>query len=204
MSGRSNAGGGDNLHRNVIYRDGKAKADQVLPMTTFDSENPEDLWKWMQAWEEKTGGSLLAIPHNGNLSNGKMFALSTFLGNPLTREWAETRARWEPMYEITQIKGDGETHPSLSPTDEFASFEKWDAANLAGVPKQPGMIEREYARRALEEGLKLEADARRQPVQVRLRQRHRHAYRPDDGGRGQFLRQAHGRRAHRRTAGSMT
>lgn len=153
----SNAGGGDNLHRNVIYRDGKDKADDMLPMTTFDSENPEDLWKWMSKWEERNGGSLLAIPHNGNLSNGKMFALNTFEGNPLTREWAETRARWEPMYEITQIKGDGETHPSLSPSDEFANFEKWDAANLAGVPKQPGMIEREYARQALAEGLKLEA-----------------------------------------------
>jgi hypothetical protein len=153
----SNAGGGDNLHRNVIYRDGKAMADEVLPMTTFDSENPEDLWAWMQAWEDRTGGALLAIPHNGNLSNGKMFALSTFLGDPLTKEWAETRARWEPMYEITQIKGDGETHPALSPTDEFAGFEKWDAANLAGVPKTDGMIEREYARRALQEGMRLEA-----------------------------------------------
>ena len=153
----SNAGGGDNLHRNVIYRDGKDKADDMLPMTTFDSENPEDLWKWMSKWEERTGGSLLAIPHNGNLSNGKMFALSTFEGNPLTRDWAETRARWEPMYEITQIKGDGETHPSLSPNDEFANFEKWDAANLAGVPKQPGMLEHEYARQALTEGLKLQA-----------------------------------------------
>ena len=153
----SNAGGGDNLHRNVIYRDGKDKADDMLPMTTFDSENPEDLWKWMSKWEEKTGGSLLAIPHNGNLSNGKMFALNTFEGNPLTRDWAETRARWEPMYEITQIKGDGETHPSLSPNDEFADFEKWDTANLAGVPKQPGMLEHEYARQALAEGLKLEA-----------------------------------------------
>ena len=153
----SNAGGGDNLHRNVIYRDGKALADQVIPMTTFDSENPEDLWKWMATWEAKTGGSLLAIPHNGNLSNGKMFALNTFLGNPLTREWAESRARWEPMYEATQIKGDGETHPTLSPTDEFANYEKWDQANLAGVPKKPGMLEREYARQALKEGLKLEA-----------------------------------------------
>ena len=153
----SNAGGGDNLHRNVIYRDGADKADQLLPMTTFDSENPEDLWKWMQAWEDRTGGSVLAIPHNGNLSNGRMFALSTFLGDPLTREWAETRAKWEPMYEITQIKGDGETHPSLSQTDEFASFERWDAANLAGVPKTEGMIAREYARQALEEGLRLEA-----------------------------------------------
>ena len=109
----SNAGGGDNLHRNVIYRDGKDKADQVVPITTFDSENPEDLWKWMDAWEKKTGGSLLAIPHNGNLSNGRMFALTTFAGNPLTRAWAEQRARWEPMYEITQVKGDGETHPQL-------------------------------------------------------------------------------------------
>ena len=154
----SNAGGGDNLHRNVIYRDGKALADQFVPMTTFDSENPEDLWKWLDAYEKKTGGSLLAIPHNGNLSNGKMFALSTFLGNPLTREWAEARAKWEPMYEITQIKGDGETHPSLSPTDEFAGFERWDTGNLVGVPKQPAMIEREYARQALKEGLKLEEE----------------------------------------------
>jgi len=146
----SNAGGGNNLHRNVIYRDGKAKADQVLPMTTFDSENPEKLWEWMAKWEEKTGGSLLAIPHNGNLSNGMMFALNTFEGNPLTREWAEARARWEPMYEVTQIKGDGETQPSLSPSDEFSNFERWDLANLAGVPKKPGMLEHEYARRALE------------------------------------------------------
>ena len=154
----SNAGGGDNLHRNVIYREGKEKADQVLPISTFDSENPEDLWKWMEAWEKKTGGSLLAIPHNGNLSNGKMFALTTFAGNPLTREWAEQRARWEPMYEITQVKGDGETHPQLSPNDEFANYEKWDKANLAGVPKQPGMIEREYARQAVIQGLKLERE----------------------------------------------
>ncbi|HEY5768791.1 MAG TPA: DUF3604 domain-containing protein [Terrimicrobium sp.] len=154
----SNAGGGDNLHRNVIYRDGKGLADQFVPMTTFDSENPEDLWKWLDAYEKKTGGSLLAIPHNGNLANGRMFALETFLGSPLTREWAETRARWEPMYEITQIKGDGETQPTLSPNDEFAGFEKWDQANLAGVPKKPGMLKREYARQALKEGLKLEQE----------------------------------------------
>ena len=82
----SNAGGGNNLHRNVIYRDGKNKADMAIPYTTFDSENPEDLWKWMQAYEDKTGGSLLAIPHNGNLSNGRMFALADFAGNPLTRQ----------------------------------------------------------------------------------------------------------------------
>ena len=103
----------------MIYRDGKAKADELLPFTTVESENPEDLWKWMQAWEDRTGGSLLAIPHNGNISNGLMFALETYPGSPLTRDWAVTRARWEPMYETTQIKGDGESHPSLSPNDEI-------------------------------------------------------------------------------------
>ena len=149
---------GNNLHRNVIYRDGKAKADQVLPFTTVDSENPEDLWKWMQAWEDKTGGSLLAIPHNGNLSNGRMFLLATFLGNPLTRQWAETRARWEPIYETTQIKGDGESHPSLSPTDEFAGYELWDKGNLTLAPKQPGMLQYEYTRQALKNGLKIERE----------------------------------------------
>jgi hypothetical protein len=164
----SNAGGGDNLHRNVIYRDGKALADQVVPMTTFDSENPEDLWKWMEAWEKKTGGRLLAIPHNGNLSNGRMFALTTFLGNPVTRGWAEARARWEPLYEATQIKGDGETHPSLSTTDEFASYEKWDEGNLNLVPKQPGMIQHEYARRALQNGLLLEQQVGANPFKFGL------------------------------------
>jgi hypothetical protein len=148
--------GGNNLHRNVIYRDGKAKADQLVPYTTTDSENPEDLWKWMQAYEEKTGGSLLAIPHNGNLSNGLMFAVETFKGNPLTREWAEARAKWEPLYETTQIKGDGESHPSLSPSDEFAGYETWDKGNLMLVPKKPGMLQYEYTREALKNGLLLE------------------------------------------------
>ncbi len=147
---------GNNLHRNVIYRDGKAKADQVLPFTTAESENPEDLWKWMQAWEDRTGGSLLAIPHNGNISNGLMFAVETYKGTPLTREWAATRARWEPIYETTQIKGDGESHPSLSPTDEFAGYETWDKGNLTLTPKKPGMIQFEYSRQALKNGLKIE------------------------------------------------
>jgi len=147
---------GNNLHRNVIYRDGKAKADQVLPFTTAESENPEDLWKWMQAWEDKTGGSLLAIPHNGNISNGLMFTVETYKGNPLTREWAAARARWEPLYETTQIKGDGESHPSLSPNDELAGYETWDKGNLTLAPKKPGMIQYEYSRQALKNGLKIE------------------------------------------------
>jgi len=153
----SNAGGGNNLHRNVIYRDGKKLADQVLPMTTFSSENPEDLWKWMAAWEKKTGGHLLAIPHNGNLSNGRMFELQTFMGGPMTRDWAEQRQKYEPLFEAIQMKGQSESHPSLSTTDEFAvGYELWDRGNLALVPKKPGMIEHEYVRQALKDGLKVE------------------------------------------------
>jgi hypothetical protein len=147
---------GNNLHRNVIYRDGKDKADQMMPYTTVESENPEDLWKWMQAYEDKTGGSLLAIPHNGNLSNGLMFTVETFKGTPLTREWAETRAKWEPLYETTQIKGDGDSHPSLSPNDEFAGYETWDKGNLMLIPKKPEMLQYEYTRQALKNGLMLE------------------------------------------------
>jgi hypothetical protein len=153
----SNAGGGDNLHRNVIYRDGKDKADQALPMTTFVSENPEELWKWMDGWENKTGGKLLAIPHNGNLSNGRMFELQTFEGKPITRDWAEQRARWEPLFEAIQFKGQSEAHPSLSPNDEFtAGYELWDRGNLNLVPKDPGMIQYEYLREALKNGLTIE------------------------------------------------
>lgn len=160
----SNVGGGDNLHRNVIYRDGKAKAEQVIPMTTFQSENPEDLWKWMEAYEQKTGGKLLAIPHNGNLSNGRMFALGTFAGDPLTRKWAEDRQRWEPLFEAVQMKGQSESHPSLSPTDEFAvNYEIWDRGNLALVPKKPGMIQYEYLREALKNGLKVEQEVGANP-----------------------------------------
>jgi hypothetical protein len=152
----SNVGGGDNLHRNVIYRDGKARADQMTPFNTFESENPEDLWKWMQRYEEKTGGSLLAIPHNGNLSNGRMFQLSTFAGNPMTREYAFERQRWEPLFEAWQVKGQSEVHPSLSPTDEFANWEIWDKGNLTLAPKESGMLQYEYLRQALKNGLMME------------------------------------------------
>jgi hypothetical protein len=155
----SNAGGGDNLHRNVIYRDGKARADMVVPYTTFQSENPEDLWKWMSAWEQKTGGKLLAIPHNGNLSNGRMFALSTFAGNPMSKEYALERQKWEPLFEVIQMKGQSEAHPSLSTTDEFIqNYELWDRGNLTMTPKKPGDLKYEYVRDALKNGLKIEQD----------------------------------------------
>ena len=164
----SNYGGGNNLHRNVIYRDGKAVADQVIPMTTFDSENPEDLWKWMQAFEDKTGGDVLAIPHNGNLSNGLMFAVETFDGEPLSKEWAETRMKWERLYEVTQGKGTSEQHPSLAPNDEFADFEIWDKGNLNLVPKKPDMIATEYAREALKHGLEIEGKVGANPFKFGL------------------------------------
>ncbi|MHC4567257.1 MAG: DUF3604 domain-containing protein [Planctomycetota bacterium] len=116
---------GNNLHRVVVFRDGKEKARQVLPFSAFDSDNPEDLWRYLENYEKKTGGKILAIPHNGNLSGGRMFSLQDFAGNPLTREYAKKRMRWEPLYEVTQYKGDGETHTFLSPDDEFADFETW-------------------------------------------------------------------------------
>ena len=152
--------GGNNLHRNVIFRDSGAKASQVEPYTVYPpygSDNPVDLWKWMDAYEKKTGGNVLAIAHNGNLSNGRMFPIVETFGRKIDREYVETRARWERLYETTQTKGTGESHPYLSPNDEFADFEIWDFGNLdASVAKTKVMLEYEYARAALKNGLKLE------------------------------------------------
>jgi hypothetical protein len=152
--------GGNNLHRNVIFRDNAARASQVEPFTTqkpLGSDNPVDLWKWMVAYEQRTGGNVLALAHNGNLSNGRMFPVVEAFGKAIDREYAETRARWEPLYEVTQTKGDGEAHPFLSPNDEFADYERWDKGNLDGtVAKTKDMLEFEYARSALKLGLELE------------------------------------------------
>ena len=149
--------GGYNLHRNVIFRGDASVANQTLPFSQFDSQNPEDLWRHLATFEEKTGAEVLAIPHNGNLSNGRMFSVETNDGKPLSRELAELRARMEPLVEVTQIKGDGEAHPMLSPNDEFADYETWDKSNLDGTEaKKPEMLKYEYAREALKTGLKLE------------------------------------------------
>ena len=155
--------GGNNLHRNVIFRDNGAKAALTEPLITIKplgSDNPRDLWKWMAAYEEKTGGSVLAIAHNGNLSNGRMFPIiESFTGKQVDREYAEQRAHWERLYEATQIKGDGEAHPFMSPTDEFAAFERWDKGNLdLSELKKNEMLEYEYARSALKNGLKLDKE----------------------------------------------
>ena len=113
---------------------------------------------------------MLAIAHNGNLSNGLMFPLiESFTGKPIDREYAEQRAKWEPLYEVTQTKGDGETHPFLSPNDEFADFEIWDKGNLDGsVAKTKDMLEFEYARSALKNGLKLEQQLGTNPYKFGL------------------------------------
>lgn len=148
---------GDNLHRVVVFRDGADKAIRTLPFSALESEDVEDLWAVLAAYEEATGGSVLAIPHNGNVSGGRMFAVEDFKGNALTRKYAEARARWEPLFEVTQQKGDSETHPVLSPTDEFASYERWDKMNLgANKLHKDAWFQYEYARAALENGLKLE------------------------------------------------
>jgi hypothetical protein len=150
--------GSNNLHRNVIFRDGGDRARQTAPFSAFDSDDPEDLWAYLDAYEEQTLGRVLAIPHNGNLSNGMMFMLETFDGKRFDKDYAERRQRFERIVEVTQPKGTGEAHPLLSPDDEFADFELMDKSNLTGtVAKTPEMIKTEYAREALKLGLSEEA-----------------------------------------------
>jgi hypothetical protein len=142
-----------NLHRNVIFRDGKDKASQVIPLSNYDTTDPEELWEWLAAYEEKTGGRALAIPHGGNLSNGLMFAVETMSGEPIDADYARRRMQWEPIYEVTQIKGDGEAHPLLSPNDEFADYYTWDKGDFGFQAKTPEMLPHEYGRSALKLGL---------------------------------------------------
>jgi hypothetical protein len=153
---------GNNMHRNVIYRDGAERALLMEPLTTqppIGSPDPMALYAWLQEYEDRTGGDVFALAHNGNLSNGIMFPSETrYDGTPVDVEYAALRARWEPLYEITQIKGDGETHPLLSPEDAFADYETWDVGNLdLSAAKTPDMLAGEYARAALKQGFGIEA-----------------------------------------------
>ncbi len=160
---------GNNLHRVVVYRDNVDKAGQLPPFSALDSQNPEKLWAFLEEYETKTGGNIMAIPHNGNISNGMMFQLESVTGEPITAEWAKARAKWEPLYEITQVKGDGEAHPFLSPDDEFADFETWDADNIGRtVAKQNEMLQYEYGRSALKVGLKVEEELGTNPYEFGL------------------------------------
>jgi hypothetical protein len=150
---------GDNLHRVVILRDGKDKADKTIPYTSLVGTSADMLWDYMDAYEKDTGGKMLAIPHNSNLSNGLMFQMTMPGGGPMTADYARRRAAREPIVEATQIKGDSETHPFLSPNDEFASFGKagWDIGNLDNsVKKTNDMLPGDYVREALKRGLLIE------------------------------------------------
>ena len=151
--------GGNNLHRNVIFRDGGNRVAQFPPLASFDNTAPDALWDYLDGYEAKTGGKALTIPHNSNLSNGMMFMLTDPSGGPMSAEYARRRALREPIVEITQIKGDSESHPFMSPNDEFASYGDagWELGNLnmsaAATPEmQPGS----YVREALKRGLLIE------------------------------------------------
>lgn len=155
---------GDNLHRVVLFKDKADKVTKTLPFSPLVTTDPERLWAELETYELETGGDVIAIPHNSNVSNGRMFVPTTVDGKPMTQQYVQRRSRWEPVVEVTQTKGDSESHPSLSPTDEFADFEKWDTANVSfSTPKQPWMLQYEYARQALREGLKQEAILKTNP-----------------------------------------
>ncbi|MBD2840650.1 DUF3604 domain-containing protein [Erythrobacter rubeus] len=149
---------GNNLHRVVMFRDGSDKTSQVVPFPGIDS-TPEQLWDYMAAYAENTGGQALAIPHNSNLSNGLMFEMTMPDGSPMTAAYAAKRAAAEPVVEVTQIKGDSETHPFLSPNDEMAGFgvTGWELGNLPLTARStPEMYAGSYIREALKRGLSLE------------------------------------------------
>lgn len=145
---------GNNLHRVVLFKEGGEKVASIIPYSAQNSSNPEDLWAALADWADNAGVEAIAIPHNGNVSNGMMFAPTTLSGEPISAQYAKIRARWEPVYEMTQVKGDAEAHPKLSPDDEFADFENWDQFNiLMDEPKEDWMLQYEYARSALKLGL---------------------------------------------------
>ncbi|MFT7595159.1 MAG: hypothetical protein ACI8R4_002485, partial [Paracoccaceae bacterium] len=153
---------GANLHRNVIFRDNGDRGRQVVPYTTQEpvgSADPLKLYEYLEAYEAKTNGAAMAFSHNGNLSNGIMFPVDAqYTGRAIDKAYVEQRAKWERMYEVTQIKGDGEAHPFLSPDDEFADYGTWDVGNLdLSQAKTDDMLGGEYAREALKNGMLLEA-----------------------------------------------
>lgn len=145
---------GNNLHRVVLYRDGADKVARLPPFSGQDSLDPRELWKALERYEQVTGGEVMAIAHNGNISNGMMFPDNAVDGTAIDENYARLRSRWEPVYEVTQVKGDGESHPTLSPDDAFADFENWDKDNIGRTQaKEDWMLKHEYARSALKLGL---------------------------------------------------
>lgn len=161
---------GNNLHRVVVFRDGADKVLQTLPVdSNRTAHDPVQLWQALAAYEKATGGQVLAIPHNPNLSGGMMFSYQQVNGKPIDRAYAQLNQRWEPLLEVTQTKGDSETHPYLSPNDEFADYETWDVANLAMTTKTtPEMLAGSYARSGFKRGLELQQQLGVNPYQYGL------------------------------------
>ena len=161
-------------HRNVIFRDGRARTSQVLPFSKYDSNDPEALWAYLADYAANTGGDAIAIPHNANISGGATFALTNFEGQALTRDYADRRAKWEPLSEVTQYKGDGEAYPLLSPEDEFADYETWHSwagPDTSNITFDEEWLERkrgDYARPALKPGLALDAELGANPFKFGL------------------------------------
>ncbi|MDZ4760873.1 MAG: DUF3604 domain-containing protein [Alphaproteobacteria bacterium] len=158
----TSAPSGRNLHRNVIFAGAKAPD---LPFSALESQNPEELWKWLDA-RRAEGIEALAIPHNMNGSDGTMFERTKWTGEPIDRAWAELRARNEPLVEVTQVKGTSETHPLLSPNDEFAGFEVMEF--YIGSTEKITKFEGGYVRDALKRGLEFGQSLGANPYKVGL------------------------------------
>ncbi len=159
--------GGANLHRVVFMREDGNVARKFLPYSSLESQDPEKLWEWLEETSSAAGASFVAIPHNPNISIGRMFPLDTESGAPIDAEYAKARQQWEPAIEVTQIKGDSEAHPLLSPTDEYADFETY-AFVLTPDGRTPDPTEADYVRSGLKRGLALEAKVGTNPYKVAM------------------------------------
>ena len=158
---------GANLHRVVVTPNGREQAAQYMPYGSDQSQYPEDLWAWLEATSSRTGSQFIAIPHNSNISKGYMFDETTLRGEPMSADYIKTRRRWEPVVEMTQIKGDSETHPSLSPEDPFAGFEPFEfylQQDWQGYRAAVG----DFIRPALGRGLQINRRAGANPFQFGL------------------------------------
>lgn len=149
--------GGANLHRIVVSDADAAGAANFLPFSSADSPYPDDLWDWLAATHDRTGVRFVAIPHNSNISKGLMFDRETLRGGPMTADYAELQRRFETLVEVTQIKGDSETHPELSPDDPFADFETY-THYLEQAPDPYSARPGDYVRAGLRTGLEIERD----------------------------------------------
>jgi hypothetical protein len=156
---------GGNMHRVVFTPNGPDVARQFLPYSSLESQDAEDLWAWLETTAQKTGAQFIAIPHNPNLSMGQMFADTTQSGKPLSADYARTRNKWEKAVEITQIKGDSETHPLLSRIDEYADFETYQFVLIPGGGT-PDPTEADYVRSGLKRGLQIGASTGENPFKM--------------------------------------